>query len=53
MGVLIYSITDINNSWDGTFKGEPQPTGTYVYSVEMTTASNKKILKKGTIILLR
>ena len=53
MGGIIYSTTDINNSWDGTFKGEQQPAGTYVYSVVITTASNKKIVKKGTIILLR
>lgn len=52
-GGIIYSTTDINNSWDGRFKGELQPTGPYVYYVEIRTASNKKISKKGTIMLLR
>jgi gliding motility-associated-like protein len=52
-GGLIYSTTDINNAWDGRFKGELQPTGPYVYYVEIHTASNKKISKKGTIMLLR
>ena len=52
-GGIIYSTTDINNGWDGRFKGELQPTGPYVYYVEIRTASNKKIFKKGTIMLLR
>ena len=52
-GAIIYSTTDINNGWDGRFKGELQPTGPYVYYVEIRTASNKKIFKKGTIMLLR
>ena len=52
-GGIIYSTTDINNGWDGRFKGELQPTGPYVYYFEIRTASNKKIFKKGTIMLLR
>lgn len=52
-GKIIYSTTDIIDGWDGRFKGELQPTGSYVYYVEIRTASNKKISKKGTIMLLR
>ena len=52
-GGIIYSTRDINNGWDGRFKGELQPIGPYVYYVEITTASNKKIVKKGTVMLLR
>ena len=52
-GRIIYSTTNIMDGWDGRFKGELQPTGSYVYYVEIRTASNKKISKKGTIMLLR
>ena len=52
-GRIIYSTTAVNNGWDGRFKGELQPTGPYVYYVEILTASNKKLTKKGTFMLLR
>jgi gliding motility-associated-like protein len=52
-GRIIYSTTNIMDGWDGRFKNELQPTGSYVYYIEMRTASNKNISKKGTIMLLR
>lgn len=52
-GKVIYSSSDINNYWDGRYKTELQATGAYVYVVEMRTASNKKIIRKGSVMLLR
>ncbi|MDN3658018.1 gliding motility-associated C-terminal domain-containing protein [Ferruginibacter paludis] len=52
-GTLLYSSTNINSYWDGRYKSELQATGAYVYYVEIRTASNKKIIRKGTVMLLR
>jgi gliding motility-associated-like protein len=52
-GKVLYSSSNINSYWDGRYKSELQATGAYVYYVEMRTASNKKIIRKGTVMLLR
>jgi gliding motility-associated-like protein len=52
-GQLIYETTDISKGWDGQFKNIPQPTDVYIYYLEIQTASNKKITKKGTVTLIR
>jgi gliding motility-associated-like protein len=36
--------------WDGRFKGEPQPTGTYVYVIYL---KNNKPVLKGTVVLIK
>lgn len=33
-GELIYSATDTNAAWDGTYAGKPCPNGLYVYRVQ-------------------
>lgn len=52
-GQLIYVANDINESWDGTFKSQPQSAGVYVYYLEYQFKQNPIIKKKGTIELLR
>lgn len=52
-GQLIYQASGQNNGWDGTINNIPQPTGTYVYHVELQNASGRKISRKGTFLLLR
>ncbi|HWY37181.1 MAG TPA: gliding motility-associated C-terminal domain-containing protein, partial [Bacteroidia bacterium] len=54
-GELVFETTDIKVGWDGTYRGVPQNTETYVYeaSVEPYIDSNKPVVKKGTIKLLR
>ncbi|QTN38533.1 choice-of-anchor L domain-containing protein [Cryomorphaceae bacterium] len=34
-GELIYETDDVNAPWDGTFKGELAPQGTYLYRIEL------------------
>lgn len=38
-GKMIYSNTNYDNSWDGTFKGKPLSTGTYIYSITYSPAN--------------
>jgi gliding motility-associated-like protein len=41
------------NCWDGTYKGQPCATGTYVYFVEMECPSGGTFTRKGTVVLVR
>jgi gliding motility-associated-like protein len=50
-GQIIYQTADQNPSWDGRFKGEIQPQGTYVYMLEYI-AKGQKFSKTGAITLI-
>lgn len=52
-GQLIFATSDKDLGWNGISKGEFQPVGVYIYVVEITTADNKVIVKKGSINLVR
>jgi gliding motility-associated-like protein len=52
-GQTVYSTKDAGIGWDGAFNNLPQPTGTYVYFIELKTAIGKSIKKKGTVTLIR
>lgn len=52
-GELLFTSTNIQNGWDGTYKGAKEPVGVYVYSVQATMIDGRKVTKKGTITLLR
>ena len=52
-GMKIFETKDINQGWDGTYNGEPQPLGVYVYIAEGITATGKTFRKQGNITLMR
>lgn len=53
-GQLIYTSTDINQGWDGTFQGVLQNVETYIYTVKVETFIDKEPLStKGYIDLLK
>lgn len=58
-GEIVYTsgdLSELNNpdfGWDGTFNGEKQDIGTYVYVISATGGSGKTIQVQGNIILLR
>ncbi len=52
-GQMVFATTDFAKGWDGVFKGQPQPAGTYVYSLTMTDLTGKQLNQKGTVILIR
>jgi gliding motility-associated-like protein len=52
-GQLVFNTNEPNKGWDGDFGGVPQPSGTYIYQVQGTDYSGKKILRKGTVVLVR
>jgi gliding motility-associated-like protein len=52
-GEVVFKSEGAYHGWDGTFKGLPQPTGVYIYLLEIQAPYREKILKRGTILLLR
>jgi gliding motility-associated-like protein len=52
-GVKVFQSNDINKGWDGKYNGELQPMGVYVYTIEATTYSGKKVTKYGNVTLIR
>lgn len=53
-GQLVYSSRNPRDEgWDGRIKGALQESGTYVWYAEGTTYLNRKIERKGSVILIR
>ncbi|MDN3656925.1 gliding motility-associated C-terminal domain-containing protein [Ferruginibacter paludis] len=52
-GKKVFSTANPNMGWDGNFQGTPQAPGTYVYYLEMKRGNGKKIIRKGSIVLVR
>jgi gliding motility-associated-like protein len=52
-GQLVYTTTRIGDGWDGRVNGQLQESGTYVWMVEGTTYTGRKVGRKGTMILVR
>ncbi len=52
-GVQVFQTSNINEGWDGTHKGEPQPMGVYIYSIEAQSSSGRSINQQGNITLIR
>ncbi len=51
-GQLVYSANSKTVDWDGSFKGQPQPAGTYVYNIRFTKRTGE-VNMKGTVLLIR
>ncbi|AMR30411.1 hypothetical protein A0256_02740 [Mucilaginibacter sp. PAMC 26640] len=52
-GELLFASTSKQGGWDGTYKGQPEPAGVYVYYVQAVMTDGKQVNKKGTITLIR
>ncbi len=52
-GQLVYSTDRPGQGWDGTINGIPQQMATFVYIARGTSYLDKKITRKGTVILIR
>jgi len=48
-----FYTADLGSQWDGTAHGQPAPTGTYVYFVEMSCPTGGGFTRKGTVVLVR
>jgi gliding motility-associated-like protein len=52
-GNKVYSSANIEEGWDGTFNGQPQPMGVYVYTIEAISDKGTPFVKKGNVTLMR
>ncbi len=49
----VFETTNIEEGWDGTYNGKPQPFGVYIYQVEAETSIGEPFSKHGNVTLIR
>jgi gliding motility-associated-like protein len=52
-GEKVFETNDINEGWDGNFKGRPADVGVFGYYVKITCVNGQETFKKGNITLIR
>lgn len=52
-GNKIFESHDLNTGWNGTYKGQPMNTGTYIWYLKATLQDGTSIEKKGNVTLVR
>ena len=53
-GQLVYASNEVAVGWDGTYEGEDEGVGTYVYFLSgKSTSTGKPYFVKGNVVLLR
>jgi gliding motility-associated-like protein len=52
-GEKVYESENMMQGWDGTFKGQPQDMGVFVYEAQITYLSNLTEFRKGSVTLIR
>jgi gliding motility-associated-like protein len=52
-GELMFFSTDMNNEWDGTFKGVTMPEGTYIFKTRVVDTAGRNFDYSGSVVLLR
>src|SRR5690606_9404582 len=52
-GEMMFHTEDLNEGWDGRFKGTLMPEGTYVFRATITDQAGRSFERSGTLVLLR
>ncbi|WP_439697099.1 gliding motility-associated C-terminal domain-containing protein [Mucilaginibacter sp. AW1-7] len=52
-GQQLFESNDINNSWDGMYKGQAVPFGVFYYELKSISNNGNKISRGGCVTLLR
>ncbi len=52
-GENIFSGKNVSEGWDGTYKGKPQPVGSFIWIVKYKTTTGKTISLEGTVTLIK
>lgn len=52
-GQLVFDLTSDPRGWDGTVKGKPQSSQTFVWLAEGIGVDNRIYRQKGTCVLIR
>ena len=51
--ILVYQSNNINGGWDGTFNGQPQPDGSYLWIIKCQTEGSPVYTSSGYVELIR
>lgn len=52
-GQLVYETNTIDGRWDGDYKGEPAPTGVFVWYAKANMINGSHVEQKGNVTLVR
>lgn len=52
-GEKIFESTNQALAWDGTHKGQPQPSGVYIYVCDILLRNGERVQRKGSVNLVR
>src|SRR5690606_35059908 len=52
-GVKVFETKNIDEGWDGTYKGTPQPMGVYICMIEAETFRRRHFIKQDNFTLIR
>ncbi len=52
-GNMVYESSNIDDGWDGSYKGKPQPYDVYIYEVEAKTELGRTFHMHGNVTLMR
>ncbi len=52
-GELIFESVDPETGWDGSFRGQPMPEGTYVFQARIIDFAGRTFEYAGTVVLLK
>ena len=52
-GQKVYESRDVNQGWDGTYRGKPQPMDAYAYVIHIQFTDGRRITRTGNVTLLR
>ena len=52
-GELLFTTSDLEQGWDGSFKGNAMPEGTYTFVADITDVAGRSFRKSGTVLLIR
>jgi len=51
-GQLIFESSEYDKGWDGTYKGNPSPQGTYIYNLDYQNVFGVSKQQRGTVTLI-
>ncbi len=52
-GQMMYETNKWNKGWDGTYNGQKQPGGVYIWYIKGIDENGKKVELKGTVMLVK
>jgi gliding motility-associated-like protein len=52
-GQLIFTTNNMVTGWDGKVKNQPQPIGTFLFTIKAKDVFGNTIVQKGTVVIIR